>query len=126
MGGVFKKYGERFAGLETVRHEDVDPWNSWPHTVDSHKNMTIPGVGEASVKADLNVRASSPEGCWFGLFSGFRDNCDDGVKGTIIPSGAFIVRDSGASARAEGRGSMGMTEVEKRMLDSALVPYFSS
>tara|TARA_B100001057_G_scaffold109694_4_gene107662 strand:+ start:14802 stop:15599 length:798 start_codon:yes stop_codon:yes gene_type:complete len=126
MGGMLKKYGERFAGPETVRHEDVNPWNGRAHAVDSHKDMAVSGVGEASVKADLNGRASGPKGDWFGLFSGFRYHRNDGVKGAIIPPGAFIVGYGGAAAGAEGGGGMGVTEVEKCMFDFALLPDFSS
>jgi len=126
VSGMLKKYGERFAGLETVRHEDVNPWNGRPHAVDSHEDMTVSGVGETSVKAYLNLRASGPKGDWFGFFLSFRYHRDDGVKGAIIPPGSFVVGYGGAAARAEGGGGMGVTEVEKCMFDSTLLPDFSS
>tara|TARA_B100000925_G_scaffold247855_1_gene198419 strand:+ start:9802 stop:10599 length:798 start_codon:yes stop_codon:yes gene_type:complete len=125
MSGMLKKYGERFAGPETVRHEDVNPWNGWSHTVDSHEDMTVFGVGETSVKAYLNLRASGPKGDWFGFFLSFRYHRNDGVKGTIIPPGALVVGYGGAAARAEGGGGMGVTEVKKCMFDSTLLPDFS-
>jgi len=122
---VLKKHGDSFAGKKTVRYQDVDPWNGWPLPVDAHEDMAISSIDEASVKADLHVSASRSKGDWLGLFPGCGYHRDDGVKGAIIPPGVFIVGYRGAAAGAESGRGVGVTEVEKGMLDSALLPDFS-
>ena len=102
VGGMFKENGEGFAGPGAVSDKDVDPRNGRTLAVDSHENVSVVGIDEAPVESDLDSRPASPEGDRFGFFPGLRHNCDDCIKGPVVPAGALIVGYRGLSAGSKG------------------------
>ena len=102
VGGMFKENGEGFTGPGAVSDKDVDPRNGRTLAVDPHEDVSVVGIYEAPVEADLDARPASPKGDWFRLFPGLRHNCDDGIKGLVVPAGAFIVGHRGPAAGSEG------------------------